>query len=171
MIVVCCSIQRSQTVLNVIECIAISIQCLIHETQPRRICSFFLNSNSGSVTMQSNVRVYPLQVYYRPASDSDVITPPIPFPGLPTHPVSTDSQLVLGDVTKVSIRFGYTSQQLSGIFFQTNDMGMYGGMYLPPYFFCHNTLFFSKKYCVNTLFFQKILCCAPCPQHNIFLKK
>jgi len=44
------------------------------------------------------------------ASDSDVITPPIPFPGLPTHPVSTDSQLVLGDVTKVSIRFGYTSQ-------------------------------------------------------------
>jgi len=25
----------------------------------------------------------------------------------------------------------------------------YGGMYLPPYFFCH-----------NTLFFQKILCCG-----------
>jgi len=57
---------------------------------------------------------------------------------------------------------------------------VYGGMYLPPYFFCYNTLFFQKnivlwQVCHNTLFFetqhiifQKILCCAPCPQHNIF---
>jgi len=36
----------------------------------------------------------------------------------------------------------------------------YGGMYLPPYFFLPQHIIFSKK----------ILCCAPCPQHNIFEK-
>jgi len=55
-------------------------------------------------------------------------------------------------------------------------------MYLPPYFFCHNTLFF-QKYCVvaslsqhiifsvTTLFFQKniVLCAMSATQY--FLKK
>ena len=31
---------------------------------------------------------------------------------------------------------------------------------------CHNTLLFESQH----ITFQKILCCAPCPQHNIFEK-
>jgi len=69
----------------------------------------------------------------------------------------------------------------------------YGGMYLPPYFSRHNTIFFEKKYCVvatchntlffagmylppyfsrhNTIFFQKILCCDKVATTQYFLKK
>jgi len=38
------------------------------------------------------------------------------------------------------------------------DVFRYGGMYLPPYFFCH-----------NTLFFQKILCCGKFVATHYFL--
>jgi len=45
---------------------------------------------------------------------------------------------------------------------------LYGGMCLPPYFFCHNTLFFKKnivlwQVCHNTLLFES--------QHVILKKK
>ena len=46
------------------------------------------------------------------------------------------------------------------IFTPVRSVTLYGGMYLPPYFFCHSTLFFFKKYCVvrhvrNTIFFGR----------------
>ena len=71
-------------------------------------------------------------------------------------------------------------------------------MYLPPYFFCHNIIFFQKKYCIvaslsqhitfesqhiifskdivlcamsaTQYFLKKIMCCGSLSQHIIFSK-
>ena len=52
----------------------------------------------------------------------------------------------------------------------------YGGMYLPPYFSRHNTIFFEKILCCGKVvtthyFLKKILCCGKVATTQYFLKK